>query len=190
MTTRPSAEAIAQRIPTRPVCHKCQRYITIDTEADDDLWAEVIGEKFGPGYICADCFTRAADERLIRWEDRVRLIPYSLASQIGVQNEAARELDAGREVYGPRSNGDMVVALLVAGGFVSEDKAAQAREIVAELSHPQAAEVGEGMVTVPRQLTWEMRGAIQQAFIRSKYDQLQAMHTAMIHAALTARKLT
>ena len=102
----------------------------------------------------------------------------------------ARELDAGSEAYGPRSNGDMVVALLVAGGFVSEDKAAQAREIVAELSHPQAAEVGEGMVTVPRQLTWEMRGAIQQAFIRSKYDQLQAMHTAMIHAALTARKLT
>lgn len=58
----------------------------------------------------------------------------------------ARELDAGSEAYGPRSNGDMVVALLVAGGFVSEDKAAQAREIVAGLSHPQAAEGGEGMV--------------------------------------------
>lgn len=79
----------SQRIPTRPRCHRCQRYITIDTDADDDLWAEVIGPKFGPGYICADCFTRAADERLIRWEGRLRLVPYSLAAQMDIQAEAA-----------------------------------------------------------------------------------------------------
>jgi len=73
------------RIPTRPRCARCQRYITIDTDADADLWAEVIGPTHGPGYICADCFTRAADERLIRWETRVRFIPISLASQISLQ---------------------------------------------------------------------------------------------------------
>lgn len=77
------------RIPTRPLCHRCARYITIDTEADDDLWLEVIGPLQGPGYICADCFTRAADERLIRWEGRVRLVPYSLARQMDIQAEAA-----------------------------------------------------------------------------------------------------
>lgn len=78
------------RIPTRPRCHRCERYITIDTHADDDLWEEVIGPRFGPGYICADCFTRAADERLIAWEGRVRLVPYSLATQLRIQGEVAR----------------------------------------------------------------------------------------------------
>lgn len=77
------------RIPTRPRCARCHRYITIDTDADDDLWAEVIGERFGPGYICADCFTRAADERLIRWEGRLRLVPYSLAQQTEIQARSA-----------------------------------------------------------------------------------------------------
>ena len=75
----------ALRIPTRPRCHRCQRYITIDTHADDDLWEEVIGERFGPGYICADCFTRAADERLIEWEGRLKLVPISLAAQMKIQ---------------------------------------------------------------------------------------------------------
>lgn len=74
-----------RRIPTRAKCHRCQRYITIDTDSDDDLWEEVIGERFGPGYICADCFTRAADERLIKWEGRVRFVPTSLASQVEIQ---------------------------------------------------------------------------------------------------------
>lgn len=78
-----------QRIPTRPKCHRCQRYITIDTDADDDLWQEVIGPLQGPGYICADCFTRAADERLIRWEGRLRLVPISLAAQMEIQARAA-----------------------------------------------------------------------------------------------------
>ncbi|PTQ64866.1 hypothetical protein C8J45_102222 [Sphingomonas sp. PP-CE-3G-477] len=64
---------------TRPRCARCQQFITIDTDADEDLWAEVIGERFGPGYICAGCFTRAADERLIDWVDRVRFVPLSLA---------------------------------------------------------------------------------------------------------------
>ena len=79
------------RIPTRPRCHRCQRYITIDTHADDDLWEEVIGERFGPGYICADCFTRAADERLIKWEGRLRLVPISLATQMEIQAQVTSQ---------------------------------------------------------------------------------------------------
>lgn len=80
------------RLPTRPRCHRCERYITIDTHADNDLWEEVIGPRFGPGYICADCFTRAADERLIAWEGRVRFVPYSLAKQREVQAEVEQFL--------------------------------------------------------------------------------------------------
>lgn len=80
----------AVRIPTRPLCARCQRYITIDTLADNDLWEEVIGPRFGPGYICADCFTRAADERLIKWEGRLKLLPYSLATQMEIQERSAK----------------------------------------------------------------------------------------------------
>jgi hypothetical protein len=83
------------RIPTRPRCARCQRFITIDTWADDDLWREVIGEHHGPGYICADCFTRAADERLIKWEGRLRLVPYSLASQMEIQAKASQQNERG-----------------------------------------------------------------------------------------------
>lgn len=83
----------ALRIPTRPRCHRCQRYITIDTHADDDLWEEVIGERFGPGYICADCFTRAADERLIEWEGRLKLVPISLAAQMKIQAQVSSQND-------------------------------------------------------------------------------------------------
>lgn len=79
------------RIPTRPLCHRCHRYITIDVQVDDDLWREVIGEKFGPGYICADCFTRAADERLIHWDTKVRFIPLCLAMQVEVQKRSPRQ---------------------------------------------------------------------------------------------------
>ncbi len=78
------------RIPTRPLCARCHRYITIDVDADDDLWAEVIGPLQGPGYICANCFTQAADERLIAWEGRLRFMAYSLAAQ--------RRIQAGEEV--------------------------------------------------------------------------------------------
>lgn len=79
------------RIPTRPRCARCQRFITIDTWADDDLWLEVIGPLQGPGYICADCFTRAADERLIRWEGRVSFVPISLRSQMDIQERALEQ---------------------------------------------------------------------------------------------------
>ena len=78
------------RIPTRPRCHRCERYITIDTIADKDLWAEVIGA-YDSGYICADCFTRAADERLIEWVGRVRFVPLCLVGQMGVQANAKRQ---------------------------------------------------------------------------------------------------
>lgn len=101
MTSPYDAAVALPRIPTRPLCHRCQRYITIDTEADDGLWAEVIGEKFGPGYICADCFTRAADERLIPWEGRLRLVPYSLASQMIVQAEVANTRTPARDDVEP-----------------------------------------------------------------------------------------
>lgn len=75
----PMTATAPPRISTRPRCARCQQFITIDTDADEDLWAEVIGERFGPGYICAGCFTRAADERLIDWIDRLRFVPLSLA---------------------------------------------------------------------------------------------------------------
>lgn len=110
-----SAACSALRIPTRPRCHRCQRYITIDTHADNDLWEEVIGDRFGPGYICADCFTRAADERLIEWEGRLKLVPISLAAQmkiqdrVSLQNDAAISLKRPEIDFGVRDdNGHMV----------------------------------------------------------------------------------
>lgn len=36
---------------------------------------------------------------------------------------------------------------------------------------------------VPAELTHEMRGEIQQAFVRAREDQLQKMHAAMIQAS-------
>ncbi|RZM32114.1 MAG: hypothetical protein EOP67_29415 [Sphingomonas sp.] len=80
------------RIPTRPLCARCHRYIVIDSVAADDLWREVIGETHGPGYICADCFARAADERLIDWTDGLSFRPISLAGQVAVQAAALRLL--------------------------------------------------------------------------------------------------
>lgn len=78
------------RIPTRPLCARCSRYIVIDTDADPDLWAEVIGNTHGPGYICADCFARAADERLIDWTKGLRFRPYCLVQQAEIQKTAAQ----------------------------------------------------------------------------------------------------
>lgn len=93
------------RMPTRPLCARCNRYITIDTDADDDLWTEVIGERFGPGYICADCFTRAADERLIEWGDKVRFVPITLASQAEVQEKARSRLQPAAASEAPCAEG-------------------------------------------------------------------------------------
>lgn len=79
------------RIPTRPLCARCRRYIVIDSEVDHDLWLQLFGETHGPGYICADCVARAADERLIDWAGRLRFVPYSLAGQMKIQAEAEAE---------------------------------------------------------------------------------------------------
>lgn len=84
MTTDPR-NIDKRTIPVRPLCSMCCRRITIDTDADNDLWQEVIGPCFGPGYVCADCFTREADERMIDWTDRLRFVPYSLAAQVRIQ---------------------------------------------------------------------------------------------------------
>lgn len=62
-----------------------------DLRHNIDLWLEVIGPLPGPAYICADCFIRAADERLIQWEDRLRLVPCSLARRSEIQAKAAKE---------------------------------------------------------------------------------------------------
>jgi len=73
------------RIPTRPLCERCRRYIGINSEVDDDLWIELFGATHGPGYICADCVARAADERLIDWTGKLRFVSLSLAAQVRLQ---------------------------------------------------------------------------------------------------------
>lgn len=76
-------------IPVRPLCKMCQRRVTIDILVENDLWRQVIGPCQGSGYVCDDCFTREAYERMIEWKDGVQFIPCSMASQVEIQKPNA-----------------------------------------------------------------------------------------------------
>lgn len=75
-------------VPTRPRCHCCGDVIVVDYVADDELWCAVMREKFGPGYVCIQCFASRADEKMIDWAPHVQLRPLSLAAQARLQNES------------------------------------------------------------------------------------------------------
>lgn len=85
-------------IPTRPLCKMCQRRVTIDIKVDNTLWRRVIGKCDGTGYVCADCFTREADERMLDWSGLVEFIPCSMVQQIKIQESALRDQKASNRI--------------------------------------------------------------------------------------------
>jgi hypothetical protein len=85
-------------VPTRPRCACCDAVIVVDIGVDDELWCAVMREKFGPGYVCVNCFASRADEKLIDWAPHVKLTAISFVAQMQVQygaEAAARDFGSG-----------------------------------------------------------------------------------------------
>lgn len=80
-------------VPTRARCACCGGVIVADIAMPDDLWCAVMRDKFGPGYVCLNCFASRADEKLIDWAPHVTVHLVSLVQQIAVQQRRKLEDD-------------------------------------------------------------------------------------------------
>ena len=72
--------------PTRMMCAICNKVHKFDFEVPNEMWEECIIERFRKSPVCLECFTTRADERLLKWDDVIKItIPCSLATQIEIQ---------------------------------------------------------------------------------------------------------
>lgn len=72
-----------ESIATRPRCGNCGEYVVCDFVADDDVWKRAVPRHLQTGcYLCLTCFARSGDERLVRWEEGLEIIPLSLRSHL------------------------------------------------------------------------------------------------------------
>ena len=67
---------------TREICKICYNVNRIGFSVSDDMWSKVAPIGFNK-VICINCFTRLADEKLVRW-DNIRLYPVSLANFLNI----------------------------------------------------------------------------------------------------------
>lgn len=75
-------------IPNRGYCAICQKVQKIHFWVPDEIWKEVIHERYQLSPVCLNCFTDRADEKLLHWDKEIKFIMItSLATQIQIQNE-------------------------------------------------------------------------------------------------------
>lgn len=75
-------------IPTRMTCSICGNVHKFDFEVPNEMWQEVIIERFQKSPVCLECFTTRADERLLKWDEFLKItFACSLATQIEIQNK-------------------------------------------------------------------------------------------------------
>lgn len=72
-----------QVIPCRPKCAACAHVLKVDYYVSDEkIWRETVKPYYRNSIICLNCFTRWADEKLLRWCKHIELYPRSLRSQL------------------------------------------------------------------------------------------------------------
>ena len=71
---------LGEALPSREWCWRCKRYSSMSFAVANEVWAQVMPERWRETPICCDCFAQMADERFVDWAAGIALFPRSAAS--------------------------------------------------------------------------------------------------------------
>jgi len=69
-------------IPTREICKICYHVNPIGFKVPQKIWSAVNPLQENDCTICLSCFTRLADEKMIKWDKDIKLFPVSLKTHL------------------------------------------------------------------------------------------------------------
>lgn len=73
---------------SREICKICYHVNPVGFDVPDDIWKQVIPEKFVNNVVCLSCFIRIADEKFINWDKDIKFYPVSLYTHIKPYEDA------------------------------------------------------------------------------------------------------
>lgn len=80
---------------TREICKLCYHPNRVGFRVPDDVWCAVVPEAVRDSVVCLSCFTRLADEALVRWDREIEFFPVSaVAHASGCTHSASNDVSA------------------------------------------------------------------------------------------------
>lgn len=67
---------------SRERCGWCHEYSPVGFQVPDEIWAQVVPERYRQTIACIRCFAIMADERLVPWDLEMKFYPVSLATHL------------------------------------------------------------------------------------------------------------
>jgi hypothetical protein len=67
---------------SREIFKLCFRANPVSFHVPDDIWKDTIPPEHQSHVVCISCFTRLADEKLIPWDNHIRLYPVSMNTHL------------------------------------------------------------------------------------------------------------
>lgn len=67
---------------SREICKICYRPNRVGFYVPTKVWRKVIPKHLVNKVVCLDCFTRMADEKLIKWDDDMEFAPVSFVTHL------------------------------------------------------------------------------------------------------------
>lgn len=72
-------------ICTRERCQLCGDISPVGFHVPDETWRAAVHPSLVHSVLCLPCFASMADEKLIRWDEGIRVFPVSLAGHLASQ---------------------------------------------------------------------------------------------------------
>ena len=88
MAAQPTPVEEKTPIPTRQVCKRCMKHSGLTFYTPDAIWEAVTQNRFQ--HLCLPCFVDMADERMIDWEEGLRIHCESMVSLRKCQERVSR----------------------------------------------------------------------------------------------------
>jgi hypothetical protein len=71
---------------SREICKICFHVNRVGFNVPEEIWRAVVPAELQKSVVCLDCFSRLADEKLIRWDASIALYPVSMATHLGLSS--------------------------------------------------------------------------------------------------------
>ena len=71
---------------SREICKMCFDVIRVGFKVPDQVWRDAIPGHLVTQTVCLSCFTRLADEKMLKWDDQIEFFPVSLPTSLEGKN--------------------------------------------------------------------------------------------------------
>ena len=72
--------------PTRQVCQMCHEVCRVDFWVPKEMWLMASRKGFENAIVCLFCFTRIADEKMLKWDKEIKFHPVSQKTHLSNNN--------------------------------------------------------------------------------------------------------